>query len=134
MTSALRHEMRHMQGNVLYMVASSEMSSLQLVCPCTNISSAQGFDVICCAAPQALNSDPETPTDTAATPAAIPFSESAAQKTQAAKNNVGNLFTSIRATYNSVAETLSEIDLSPLGKQALFVRCGQDMCLCRMWC
>ena len=85
--------------------------------------------MICCAALQALSSDPETPTDTAATPAAVPFSESAAQKTQAAKNNVGNLFTSIRATYNSVAETLSEIDLRPLGKQALFVRYAK-ICIC----
>lgn len=64
----------------------------------------------------------DAPQDTAAAPDAPSFKASAAQKTAAAKDGIGNLFTSIRATYNSVAETLSEIDLTPLGKQAAFVR------------
>ena len=71
---------------------------------------------------QALDSASDTITDTAITPEAEPLSESAAHATAAAKGSIANLFTSIRATYNSVAETLSEIDLSPLGKQAVFVR------------
>ena len=71
---------------------------------------------------QASDTASDTITDTAMKPETVPLSESAAHTTAAAKDSIGNLFTSIRATYNSVAETLSEIDLSPLGKQAVFVR------------
>ena len=51
-----------------------------------------------------------------------PFAESAAQSTKAAKKSAGDLWTSLRATYNSVAEIISELDFSPLGKQAIFVK------------
>lgn len=50
------------------------------------------------------------------------FTESAAQSTEAAKKGAGELFTSLRATYNSVAQTISELDFSPLSKQATFVK------------
>ncbi len=48
--------------------------------------------------------------------------ESAAQSTEAAKKGAKDLFTTLRATYNSVAETISELDFSPLGRQAVFVK------------
>lgn len=48
--------------------------------------------------------------------------ESAVHSTEAAKKGAGDLFTTLRATYNSVAETISELDFSPLGRQAVFVR------------
>lgn len=50
------------------------------------------------------------------------FIASAAQSTEAAKKSAGDLWTSLRATYNSVAETISELDFRPLGKQATFVK------------
>ena len=48
--------------------------------------------------------------------------ESAVHSTEAAKKGAGDLLTTLRATYNSVAETISELDFSPLGRQAVFVR------------
>ncbi|DBB01387.1 TPA: hypothetical protein ACH3X1_000055 [Trebouxia sp. C0004] len=48
--------------------------------------------------------------------------ESAVQSTEAAKKGAQDLFTTLRATYNSVAETISELDFSPLGRQAIFVK------------
>lgn len=56
------------------------------------------------------------------TPINTRFSDSAAQSTEAAKKSAGDLWTSLRATYNSVAETISELDFTPLGKQATFVK------------
>ena len=50
------------------------------------------------------------------------FIESAAQSTEAARRSAGDLWTSLRATYNSVAETISELDFRPLAKQATFVK------------
>ncbi len=50
------------------------------------------------------------------------LTESAAQSTEAAKKGAGDLLTTLRATYNSVAETISELDFSPLGRQAIFVK------------
>ena len=48
--------------------------------------------------------------------------ESAAQSSEAARRSATDLWTSLRATYNSVAETISELDFRPLGRQASFVR------------
>ena len=50
------------------------------------------------------------------------LTESAVQSTEAAKKGAKDLFTTLRATYNSVAETISELDFSPLGRQAIFVK------------
>lgn len=50
------------------------------------------------------------------------FSESAAQSTEKAKKGAGDLLTNLRATYNSVAQVISELDFTPLGKQAIFVK------------
>ncbi len=62
---------------------------------------------------------PDPSTDGAETPS---FRASAAQSTEAARKSASELWTSLRATYNSVAETLSEVDFRPLGKQAAFVK------------
>ena len=59
--------------------------------------------------------------------AAPSFSELAAQSTEAAKRGAGDFLTSIRATYNSVAQTISELDFTPLGKQANFVKCALQL-------
>ena len=56
--------------------------------------------------------------------------ESAVQSTAAAKKGAGDLFTTLRATYNSVAETISELDFSPLGRQAVFVRYASSCKAC----
>ena len=56
--------------------------------------------------------------------------ESAVQSTEAAKKGAKDLFTTLRATYNSVAETISELDFSPLGRQAIFVKYDLHAVLC----
>ena len=52
------------------------------------------------------------------------FSKSAAQSTEKAKKGAGDFLTTLRATYNSVAQVISELDFTPLGKQAIFVKYG----------
>lgn len=60
--------------------------------------------------------------DNEAAASAPSLKESAVQSTEAAKKGAKDLFTTLRATYNSVAETISELDFSPLGRQAIFVK------------
>ena len=62
------------------------------------------------------------PDPSQAAPETSNFRESAAQSSEAARRSAGDLWTSLRATYNSVAETISELDFRPLGKQATFVK------------
>jgi len=72
-------------------------------------------------APSNASSATEVEEDEAAT-SAPSLTESAVQSTEAAKKGAKDLFTTLRATYNSVAETISELDFRPLGRQAIFVK------------
>ncbi|KAL0019875.1 hypothetical protein WJX79_007051 [Trebouxia sp. C0005] len=69
------------------------------------------------------NASPATEVEEDEAAASAPsLTESAAQSTEAARKGAKELFTTLRATYNSVAETISELDFSPLGRQAIFVK------------